>query len=60
MLTMSLPSLAIAELYLTLAHVFRRFEVEPFQTDEDTMTWEDCFTSKTHGHLRVKLREVPE
>lgn len=53
-------NLATATLYHTFAHMFRWFEIEPYETTAETMVWEDCFTSKTHGHLRIKLKEVNE
>jgi len=35
-------SLAFAELYLVLANLFTRFEMQPYQTTEEDMMWGDC------------------
>jgi cytochrome P450 len=53
-------NLAIATLHLTVAHMFRRFEIETngYTTARD-MEWRDCFVTSTLGHIRgfVKVRE---
>ena len=51
-------NLAYAELYLTLAHFNRRFEVSNWGTSDADMEWDDCFVPVTKGHLKVTLRET--
>lgn len=53
-------NLAYAQLYLTLAHLFRRFDLQLYETTAATMEWDDCFTPKTKGHLKVLVRKVDE
>ncbi|EXJ65821.1 uncharacterized protein A1O5_11062 [Cladophialophora psammophila CBS 110553] len=49
-------NLAYAELYLNLGYVFRKFDLEPFETTAWDMEWKDNFVVTTKGHLRVTLR----
>ncbi|OAL36555.1 hypothetical protein AYO20_04171 [Fonsecaea nubica] len=51
-------NLAYAELYLVLGYVFRKFDLEAFETTQQDMEWKDTFVVMTKGHLRVKLRRV--
>ena len=53
-------SLAYTELYLTLGHLFRRFEMTVHGTSEADMEWTDCGIAQTMGELKVKLREAKE
>ncbi|ETI24063.1 hypothetical protein G647_03432 [Cladophialophora carrionii CBS 160.54] len=53
-------NLAYAELYLNLAYMVRRFELEAFDTTDKDMEWKDNFVVSTKGHLRVKVRRVEE
>jgi hypothetical protein len=53
-------SLAYAELYLTVAHLFRRFDLTLHDTTAATMEWDDCFTPKTKGHLKVLIKELDD
>ena len=53
-------SLAYAELNLTLAHLFRRFDLEFFQTTEEDLEWDDCLVPMTWGHLRVIVRQAQD
>ena len=48
-------NLAYAELYLVVAHLFRRFDMELFETSEWDMEWKDFFTTVFRGHLKVKV-----
>ena len=53
-------NLAMAEMYMTLAMVFRRFQMELFDTfyERDVMTVRDCFlgeTSKDCRGIRVRI-----
>ena len=53
-------SLAYAELYMALAYVFRRFDMELFETTEerDVLTTRDCFiglTDVTSPGIRVRI-----
>ena len=50
-------NLAYAELYLILAHLYRRFEISNWGTLDADMQWDDCFVPMTKGHLKVVLRE---
>ena len=49
--------LAYAELYLVLAHFYRRFEVSNMGTTASDMEWDDNFAPVTRGHLKVMVRE---
>ena len=51
-------NLAYAELYLVVAHLFRRFEMELFETTEWDMEWKDFFTTVFRGHLKVRVDVV--
>ncbi|KAM0796351.1 cytochrome P450 [Usnea florida] len=48
-------NLAYAELYLVVAHLFRLFDMELFETSEWDMEWKDFFTTVFRGHLKVKV-----
>ena len=48
-------NLAYAELYLVIAHLFRRFEMELFETSERDMEWKEFFKTVFRGHLKVKV-----
>jgi len=52
-------SLATSELYLTIAHVFREFDLEVFETDESDITVvRDClvgYPAKSSKGVRVKV-----
>ena len=50
-------NVAYAELYLTLAHLFRRFDVSNYGTSEADMEWDDCFVPVTRGHLKVMVKD---
>ena len=52
------PSLAYAELYLTLAHLFRRFKLSVHETTDADMVWDDAFSILPRGHLKVLVQEV--
>ncbi|MCJ1354666.1 MAG: hypothetical protein MMC33_004655 [Icmadophila ericetorum] len=51
-------NLAYAELYLTFAHLFRNFDLSPYQTSAADMDWGDYFITVTRGHLKVRLQEL--
>lgn len=51
-------SLAYTELYLTLGHVFRKFEVTVHGTSDVDMEWTECGVARTVVELKVKLREA--
>jgi len=55
-------SLANAELVLTVALLFRRFEFELFQTDESDVRFDrDLFTGATrHGSEGIRVRVLGE
>lgn len=53
-------SLAYAELYLTLAHLFRRFDLELYQTTPEDMDWKDVSVPRMKGHLKVTLRQAKD
>ena len=54
----SILSLAYAELYLVLAHMFRSFKLSLHETTDADMVWDDCFTIMTKGHLKVLIEEM--
>ena len=51
-------SLAYAEMYLTIAALFRRFEFTIYKTTELDMDWVDNVILTTRGHLRVLVKEL--
>ncbi|MCJ1457018.1 hypothetical protein MMC28_007384 [Mycoblastus sanguinarius] len=51
-------NLAYAELYLTLAHLFRRFDLSLYQTTEKDVEWDDSFVPITRGHLKVLIQRA--
>ena len=53
-------SLAYAELYLTIAHLFRRFELELYQTTPEDMDWKDVTVPRMKGQLKVMVREAKD
>lgn len=53
-------SLAYAELYLTLAHLFRRFDLEFYQTTPEDMDWKDVTERRMRGHLKLLVREAKD
>ena len=53
-------SLAYAELYLTLAHLFRRFDLELYQTTPEDMDWKDVSVPRMKGHLKVMIRQAKD
>jgi len=53
-------SLAYAELYLTIAHLFRKFDISLHEMTAADMEWDDCFVPKTRAHLKAVVREVSE
>ncbi len=53
-------SLAYAELYLTLAHLFRRFDLELYQTTPEDMEWKDVTVPRMKGHLKLLVREAKD
>ena len=53
-------SLAYTELYLTLGHLFRRFDMTLHGTSDADMELRDCGSVKTMGELKVKLRDSKE
>lgn len=58
LLTEILPSssLATAELYITLATLFRRFDLEVVEEDTD-MRWADRVAAQSVGELVLLVRE---
>ena len=50
-------SLAYAELYLTLGHLLRQFDLELYQTTKEDMEWKDFAVPVTRGSLKVLVRE---
>ena len=53
-------SLAYTELYLTLAHLFRRFDMTLHDTPDADMDWKDCTVVLTMADLKVKIREAKD
>lgn len=56
----NINSLAYAELYLTLAHLFRRFDLELYQTTPEDMDWKDVSVPRMKGHLKVMIRQAKD
>ena len=52
-----MKSLAYCALYLALAHLFRRYDMELFETTKEDMEWDDCFVLIRYGHLKVMRKE---
>ena len=59
-LTLIFTSLAYAELYITFAYVFRKYDFTLNETTEHDMEWHDAFTPATFGHLKVNVRPFEE
>ena len=53
-------SLAYCEIYITLAHLLRRYDLELYQTTQEDMEWKDSFAPMTKGPLRVLLKKAEE
>ncbi|ERF70020.1 hypothetical protein EPUS_03572 [Endocarpon pusillum Z07020] len=54
-------NLAWAELYLTFAHVYRKFDIEIDPSSPKELVWRDCFLPEYLGpHLKAKMRPVKE
>ena len=53
-------SLAYTELYLTLGHLFRKFDMTLHGTSDADMELKDCVVVKAMGELKVKLRDTKE
>lgn len=53
-------SLAYCELYLTLAHLLRRYDLELYETTRENMEWKDSFVPLRNGPLKVTLKRVEE
>ena len=53
-------SLAYTDLYLTLGHLFRKFDMTLHGTSDEDMELKDCAVAKTMGELKVKLRDSKE
>ena len=53
-------SLAYAELNLVLAHLFRRFDLELYQTTSKEVEWKDCYVPVPKGHLKVLVTEAKD
>ena len=48
------------ELYVTLGHLFRRFEMTVHETSEADMEWKDRVVADTMGELKVRVKEADE
>lgn len=59
-LATDINSLAYAELYLTLAHLFRRFDLELYQTTPEDMEWKDVTVPRMKGHLKLLVKEAKD
>ena len=53
-------SLAYTELYLTLGHLFRKFDMTIQGTSDADMELRDVTLAKPMGELKVKLRDSKE
>lgn len=53
-------NLAYAELYLSLAYIFRKFDLKAFEMTARDMEWKDNFVVTTKGHLKVKVKKVED
>lgn len=51
-------NVAYAELHLTLAHLFRRFEISNNGTSDADLQWKDCLVTLAKGDLKVMLKET--
>jgi hypothetical protein len=43
------------ELYLCLGNIFRRFDMELFQTNAETVQWDDCGNAMIRKHVKVMV-----
>ena len=53
-------SLALAELYLTFAYVFRRLDLRLHGTTTADMEWTDNHVVVFNGHVKVEVKEVAD
>lgn len=53
---MRFTSLAWAEMYLMLANLFSRYELELASDADEVMKWEDRVIMHPHGFLHVKAK----
>ena len=53
-------SLAQTELHLTLAHLFRRFDMTIHEITDADMEWKDCTVVLTMDDLKVKFSNVKD
>ncbi|KAL8772891.1 MAG: hypothetical protein Q9194_004479 [Teloschistes cf. exilis] len=52
-------NLAYCELYLTLAHLLRWYDLQLYKTTEADMEWKDSFIPMMKGSLRVTVKKIP-
>lgn len=43
-----------------LAHLFRKFDLELYQTTPADMEWKDCTVFRMMGHLKVLVKEAKD
>ena len=47
-------------MYLTIAHLLRRYDLELYETTKEDMEWKDSFVPLRNGPLKVTLKRVEE
>ncbi len=45
---------------MTIAHLFRKFDMSLHEMTAADMEWDDCFVPKTRAHLKAVVRQVSE
>lgn len=56
----SLCSLAYMEMYMAIAYIVRRFEVQLYHTTEKDMQWDDMVVPQFHGEFRALTKPRTE
>ena len=51
-------SLATVEIFLTLARLFRRLDMELYETKPQDMEWADMGLPRYKGNLKVAIKDV--
>ena len=53
-------SLAYMEMYMAIAYMIRRFDLQLYETTEKDMVWDDMVVPQFHGEFRVMTKRRVE
>ena len=48
------------EMYMAIAYIIRRFDLQLFETTEKEMAWDDMVVPQFHGELKVMPKRRTE